>query len=1571
MFNPNNAENPFPGLRPFKSSETHLFFGRDGQSTELLKRLKRNRFLAVVGTSGSGKSSLVRAGLLPALQGGMMASAGSDWRIAIFRPGNNPIDNLAQALMLPEVLGSGDEKNTDIERVTAETSLRRSSLGLVEVARQARMSLDQDQQPVFPTDANLLVVVDQFEELFRFKLISEEKSRLRQLAEDDLPQGEEEVSAIQPMAQAGTARGDESARAIRQGDNFKEEAAAFVKLLLEAARQKGENIYVVLTMRSDYLGDCSQFWDLPEAINSGQYLIPRMTRDERRAAVTGPVGVRRAQITEPLINQLLNDAGDNPDQLPILQHALMRTWDHWNPSREDGESLDLAHYNTIGGMAHALSYHADEAYESLSDSQKVLAEKIFKALTEKGDDNREIRRPVVLQDLCEVVNADIEEVKAVIEVFRQPGRSFLLPAEKPLAEDSLIDISHESLIRGWERLAKWVNEEARSATIYRRLAATALLYPKDEPPLRDPALQVALKWAEEANPNQAWAQRYHPAFEKAMAFLKESEGISKREAADRETQLQEQLAQAQALARKTQELVAAEQQRAQVQARSARMFFWFTMALGVLLFAAVLTAIYALKLRSNAIADKTMIASSLAKAEDAAQKALDAEGVARKEQQKALDAAKTAKDAQQKALDAEGVARKERDNASRRAKQALDALGKAKREHDRAETQVQLAGLYQDTLNASAQGKRVKAAEKLGEALPLIEKIEKTEGDKGFQRRINALINIGNIYTGSAQNPTDEERVKAVESYDKLAAIHHTLNRQPDEISWFEKSAELYNKVGDVAKRENNYKDADNSYAKAADYYANRIIPIYREQKDSAKLSAMLVQVGDIYSKLKDKKERKNAIKFYREAATLYDAAKNLHARASTIIKIGKIYFDSGDKTDQGLAESAFDAAYNVYGENDKANRAETLSEIAAIFASSDDKANKNLSMELYSEGVAKLYEQIGEHDKEARSYIRAAELARQLEDNTEIVILYSKAVDAYHNSNKWQAEAETLRAFGKALRNSDEAELKQIAFKKYEDSANIYKEHDRTSDAISIYKEVAELHRSSDNEQIQLKAAVYYNEVAALYRNSMDRLNEVATILKIGDLYRTSKLTDEQPKAIQYYDRAVKVYHDDGNLKKDVSILIIIGTKYLTEEPQDKQRAEAYYNRALEVYRHNDDRAGISNAFIQIGQAYEGAKDKETAKKAPEFYDQAVQVYRSVNDLAGESSTWIEIGKLYEGSSDKEKRKLAAVFYDKAIKVHRNVNDKSGEAATLIKLGDLYGAGNKDLKQKAIDEYYTKALEIYISSNDRAGQATAYRSIGIVKSLIDNTAAAFIDLESARRLYHEAGHRAGESGTLIEIGKIYQKSEDSAEKKKGDTAFKSAVQLYLDAGDRAGAAATLHKIGDFYDESDKEDQILKAADSYAKEADLYQALGQRVEEASALIKVGNAYGELENNKELFRKAIGYYERAANIYQQLGRPTDAVTALAGLGHIYISLEKPEEALNRYNSALQLLKTPETREKQAEVLSGMGAAYTALGEIPKALESYNKAYQLYQAAGKRANAATIQIRIRQLEFWQSR
>jgi tetratricopeptide (TPR) repeat protein/energy-coupling factor transporter ATP-binding protein EcfA2 len=466
--------NPFPGLRSFETDEEYLFFGREGLSQEILRRLRENRFLAIIGTSGSGKSSLIRAGLLPYLYGGFMVGRGSHWRTAIFRPGSDPMGNLARTLNAPAVLGPADASEEEAARnaVLLEVTLRHSGLGLIEAVQLAGLS-DRD---------NVLVIIDQFEELFRFA--------------------------------------DASGGSRPQND-----AAAFVRLLLEATRQSAVPIYIVLTMRSEFIGDCARFRDLPEAVTASPYLIPWMTREQRRAAIEEPVRVAQARISQRLVTRILNDGGENPDQLPTMQHALMRTWDYWRAHHQEGEPIDLEHYLAIGGIADALSRHADLTYDDVpNDRLRLVAKRMFQALTEKLSDNRDVRRPTTIAKIAEETDFPVDEVIAVVEHFRKTACSFLMPPPgSKLEKNSVVDISHESLIRGWHRLAGWVREECESAGFYRRLAEWAAGHAQGKAALwQDPDLQNALDWRAKEQPNEAWAQRYHPGFAQAMAFLDQS-----------------------------------------------------------------------------------------------------------------------------------------------------------------------------------------------------------------------------------------------------------------------------------------------------------------------------------------------------------------------------------------------------------------------------------------------------------------------------------------------------------------------------------------------------------------------------------------------------------------------------------------------------------------------------------------------------------------------------------------------------------------------------------------------------------------------------------------------------------------------------------------------------------------------------------------------------------------------------------------------------------------------------------------------------------------------------------------
>src|SRR5262249_31496796 len=149
-------------------------------------------------------------------------------------------------------------------------------------------------------------------------------------------------------------------------------ASVFVNLLLAAAASPDGRAYIVITMRSDYLGECAQIPGLAEAVNRGEDLIPRLSRDQRRAAIQKPVEVGRARIAPRPGQGMLNDLGDETDQLPVLQHALMRTWEAWTADNAGDEPIDLPHYEATGGMAEALSRHADEVYRSL-DSPEAAA----------------------------------------------------------------------------------------------------------------------------------------------------------------------------------------------------------------------------------------------------------------------------------------------------------------------------------------------------------------------------------------------------------------------------------------------------------------------------------------------------------------------------------------------------------------------------------------------------------------------------------------------------------------------------------------------------------------------------------------------------------------------------------------------------------------------------------------------------------------------------------------------------------------------------------------------------------------------------------------------------------------------------------------------------------------------------------------------------------------------------------------------------------------------------------------------------------------------------------------------
>lgn len=484
---------PYPGLRPFSLADEKLYFGRAEQITSMLACLEEHRFLAVVGGSGSGKSSLVQAGLLPALRQGYLLGAGTEWTFITMKPGGDPVNNLATSFL--RSTGHGTEPDLS-DSIICQAALQTSPLALLELVEQADMA----------DGAPLLLLVDQFEEIFRFR----------------------------QRAAAGPVNGG-SQRPLHQERN---EATAFVNLLLAtvaAATERELPIYIVITMRSEFIGDCEAFIGLSQAVSTSQFLVPRMSRDQIKDVIEKPLLLFDAHAEPALVNLIINEAGSFSDQLPLMQHALMRTWNQAKARQRDQKEpliLTVDDYQRVGRVSHALSQHLEAVWDTLAnDFQKRIARILFLSLSDQRGDGILIRRMVELGSVAQVADTDATEVSKVVQLFQENECHFIVaspPGE--LGEHTVLDISHEALLRQWDLLRSWLSEEAQSVQTYCRLADAARLHAAGETSLwRDPELQRALQWRERNQPNEAWATRYHVGFADAMAFLNQSQAAAQKE----------------------------------------------------------------------------------------------------------------------------------------------------------------------------------------------------------------------------------------------------------------------------------------------------------------------------------------------------------------------------------------------------------------------------------------------------------------------------------------------------------------------------------------------------------------------------------------------------------------------------------------------------------------------------------------------------------------------------------------------------------------------------------------------------------------------------------------------------------------------------------------------------------------------------------------------------------------------------------------------------------------------------------------------------------------------------------
>ncbi len=393
---------PYRGLEVFREEDAPFFFGREDFTKKLRGAVAAQSLVAVVGSSGSGKSSVVRAGLIPSLR----RSAGTVWEVVILVPGQHPLHALIGAL-LPLLEPDMTEMDRLVEVNKQAEHLRTDDLHLHQVIKR----VVEKQQG---TD-RLLLVIDQWEELYTYAK-------------------------------------DEEAEKV---------SARFVDELLTTTETAP--LTVVLTLRADFYGEALAHRGLSDQLQAAQVNLGPMTREELERAVTAPAEKVGLSFDPGLVDRLLDDVGEEPGNLPLLEYALKELW-----SARRGSHLLYKAYKSMRGVKGAIAQRAESVYKTLDSRQKKTAERVFTRLVRPGEESGDARRRAVLNEFDEVG-------RTMVRTLAGPKARLLITSRDTGTNQETVEVAHEALIREWGRLRPWVDKvrkQLRDQALMEDLART-------------------------------------------------------------------------------------------------------------------------------------------------------------------------------------------------------------------------------------------------------------------------------------------------------------------------------------------------------------------------------------------------------------------------------------------------------------------------------------------------------------------------------------------------------------------------------------------------------------------------------------------------------------------------------------------------------------------------------------------------------------------------------------------------------------------------------------------------------------------------------------------------------------------------------------------------------------------------------------------------------------------------------------------------------------------------------------------------------------------------------------------
>ncbi|MDH4135181.1 MAG: TIR domain-containing protein [Anaerolineae bacterium] len=426
------AVRPYLGLRAFREEDSAFFFGREAFTERLVEAVERTPFLAVVGPSGSGKSSVVQAGLIPALRKGALAGSGT-WEFAVFRPYKNPLWQLAAPLVL--MLEPEMDEITRQAKIEELAGYFRREEDRVSLGNTVSRILEKQ-----PGTERLVLVADQFEELFTYG--------------ESVPERE-----------------------------------IFLGHLLEAAEERDGPLTVILTLRADFYSHCLGVRTLADRLEGRVINIGPMTEEELRRAIEEPARSAGVHFEVGLVERILEDVRGEPGALPLLEFALTELWE-----KRRGGLLTHEVYEEFDGIDGAIAQRAEREHGRFSEEEKKFTKRVFLNLVTPGEETEDVRRRAALAEILPEEPARADSVRAVVKALAD-ARLITTGREEASGEET-VEVAHEALIRGWERLKGWVQEDRAFLEWLKGLRVDVARWKESRELLRGKPLADALDWLE-------------------------------------------------------------------------------------------------------------------------------------------------------------------------------------------------------------------------------------------------------------------------------------------------------------------------------------------------------------------------------------------------------------------------------------------------------------------------------------------------------------------------------------------------------------------------------------------------------------------------------------------------------------------------------------------------------------------------------------------------------------------------------------------------------------------------------------------------------------------------------------------------------------------------------------------------------------------------------------------------------------------------------------------------------------------------------------------------------------------